>query len=118
MTIETETRPTPRRPLRHWALAMSAPIAWSCAFAFWISLTVPVCSERSGPRLLLVATVTLIATAIPAIAGARSLKEGGAVADERPVERFLLAFALGAGLLFMLVVALSAVPVFLVKACP
>jgi hypothetical protein len=98
-------------------LALLSPVAWSIAFGIWVGLSLHVCSERTKPVVLVVALVTALATVLAIIAGLAVYRRSPHNGETR-VERFMDGLALGGGLLFALVVALSAVPVFLLSSCP
>jgi hypothetical protein len=68
--------------------------------------------------VLAIAAVALVATAAAVLAGLGALDSRNVGNERAQAERFLKGLTLGAGLLFTLVVALSMVPVFLLKACP
>ena len=117
MNPSLDKLPRLRRPLWRWTLALLSPVAWSIAFGTWVALALHVCSERTKPAVLTVALVTALATVFAIIAGVTAYRRSPRDGEPR-VERFMDGLTLGGGLLFALVVALSAVPVFLLSACP
>ena len=117
-TTDNTTAARKLHRVRHWTLALLGPLSWSVAFGTWVLLTVQVCSEQVKPFVLFVVAVAGAATAVALFWGVHVLHRDRARNGRSGVRQFLAGLALGGGSLFALVVALSAVPVFLLKACP
>lgn len=101
-----------------WTVLLIAPVAWSAALGILFALLDESCAQGSRQAMLLAAAVCVLLTILPAPLAWnwRRHFDAGSVGAERA--RFMLEVACGASVIFALTTLLTAVPVFLLSACP
>jgi hypothetical protein len=95
------------------------PLAWSAAFGFWLVWLRFACRSRDHGALVLSAVAAALVIAAGVRLAQRRIADRPAGEDGRPdVARLLYEVAIGSGLVSLLLVALSTLPMFLLGACP
>jgi hypothetical protein len=113
--------PSERRPrflLLLWTLFLLAPIAWSLTLSVNFALVHVACERGTRTPLFVLTAVCLLAALAAAVVARRKLAQTPQVGDAAQRSRFMLGLSVGMGALFALVIVLSAVPIFLLSACP
>jgi len=98
-----------------WLVALAGPIAWFAGFFAMFWLTRPACESGSRVSMGWVGAVAAILAAAALLLAGRFVRR--APVAEAPSLRFLSDLARWWNAIFLLVIALSLVPVFLLSPC-
>jgi hypothetical protein len=99
---------------RVWIVLLLGPLAWSASLGLMYWLAHPVCQGK--PRLIIF-TAGGVCGALALAAGLLARRELNAATDAPAYVSFLLRMAMGCSAIFVLVIALSLVPVGLLSPC-
>jgi hypothetical protein len=113
----THVSKPPRVNLRLWLLLLLAPVSWSTAFGVLFSLVDETCTTGSRVAPGWVAGTCLVLAALPGLMAWPWRRSANLATPSGERTRFMLEIAIGASLLFTLVMIVTTVPIAFLDPC-